>query len=70
MEIINVFFFYLKKIEIKEIKYGNIFKGLVVFRVDIVFEECWGFIGIVFLNIELKSKSGWLKYYNLRIFLY
>lgn len=70
MEIINAFSLYLKKIEIKEIKYGNIFKGLVVLRADTISEECWGFTGIAPLNIELKSKSGWLKHHNSRIFSY
>lgn len=54
----------------KEIKYEKIFKSLIALRTVTVSEECLGFTGKVPLDTELKSKAGWGKHHNSRIFSY
>lgn len=54
----------------KEIKYENIFKGLIALRAVTVWEECLVFAGKAPLDIELKTKAGWPKHHNSGIFAY
>lgn len=48
----------------------NIFKGLIALRAVNISEECLGFAGKAPLDIELKTKAGWSKHHNSRIFAY
>lgn len=52
----------------KEIKYENIFKGLISLRAVPVSEECLGFAGKAPLAIKFKTTAGWSKHQNSRIF--